>query len=191
MTGLPGKPPRAVVGTTPDSSAVRATFVEGMGGIGEFWGIGKAMGQIWATLYLDPEPMTMDDLVRAVGITKGHASTNLRALLRLGLVSKSFRPGDRKDYYTPEADLWAFARSVLRQRQKQEFDQALASTCRALQHLEASRPGVAGDEYRFLKRRLEAVRDFHGTIDRAVAAILKLEDLHQAAVRLAPRRNSR
>ena len=57
----------------------------------------------------------MDDLVRAVGITKGHASTNLRALLRLGLVSRSSRPGDRKDYYTPQSDLWAFARSVLRE----------------------------------------------------------------------------
>ncbi|MEA2684328.1 MAG: HTH-type transcriptional regulator, glycine betaine synthesis regulator [Chloroflexota bacterium] len=169
---------------------VRATFVEGMGGIGEFWGIGKAMGQIWATLYLSQDPMTMDDLVREVGITKGHASTNLRALLRLGLVSKSFRPGDRKDYYTPQADLWAFARSVLRERQQQEFDVALASTSRSLQQLEASRAGLPAAEYRFLKARLDAVRDFHGTIDRAVNALLRLEDLHQAAVRLTSRRRS-
>jgi DNA-binding transcriptional regulator GbsR (MarR family) len=169
---------------------VRATFIEGMGGIGDFWGIGRAMGQIWAVLYLNPEPMTMDDLVDAVGITKGHASTNLRALLRLGLVTKSFRPGDRKDYYTPQADLWAFARSVLRERQKQEFDQALASTTRALQALEHRRPEMSSDEYRFLKQRLDGVRDFHGTIDRAVNALLRLEDLHQAAVRLSPRRRS-
>ena len=169
----------------------RATFVDGMGGIGEFWGIGRAMGQIWAVLYLNPEPMTMDELVAAVAITKGHASTNLRALLRLGLVTKSFRPGDRKDYYAPQSDLWAFARSILRERQKQEFDQALTSTKRALETLEADRPQVSSDEYRFLKTRLEAIRDFHGTIDRAVNALLKLEDLHQAVGRLAPRRRSK
>jgi DNA-binding transcriptional regulator GbsR (MarR family) len=162
-----------------------------MGGIGEFWGIGRAMGQIWATLYLNPDAMTMDDLVVAVGITKGHASTNLRALIRLGLVTKSFRPGDRKDYYSPQADLWAFARSVLRERQKQEFDQALASTSRALKVLENGQSGTPGDEYAFLKGRLEAIRDFHGTIDRAVNALLKLEDLHQAVGRLAPRRRSK
>ncbi len=171
-----------------EADQVRATFIEGMGNIGEFWGIARAMGQIWATLYLTPEPMTMDDLVTAVGITKGHASINLRALLRLGLVSRSSRPGDRKDYYTPQADLWAFARSVLRERQKQEFDQALASTSRAMTLLDSSRTGIAAGEYRFLKQRLEAVRDFHGTIDRAVNALLMLEDLHQAASRLSPTR---
>lgn len=170
---------------------VRATFIEGMGSIGEFWGIGKAMGQIWATLYLTPDPMTMDDLVHAVRITKGHASTNLRSLLRLGLVSRSSRPGDRKDYYTPQSDLWAFARSVLRERQKQEFDQALASTSRATALLESEKTNVASAEYRFLKQRLEAVRDFHGTIDRAVNALLMLEDLHQAASRLSPSRLAR
>ena len=172
----------------PGADSVRATFVEGMGGIGEFWGIGRAMGQIWAVLYLSPEPMTMDELVGAVGITKGHASTNLRALVRLGLVTRSVRPGDRKDYYSPQADLWAFARSILRERQKQEFDQALASTRRALQALELERPRVSSEEYRFLRTRLEAIRDFHGTIDRAVNALLKLEDLHQAVGRLALKR---
>ena len=174
--------------TSAASAEVRITFIEGMASIGEFWGIGRAMGQIWATLYLTEGPMTMDDLVRAVGITKGHASTNLRALMRLGLVTRSTRPGDRKDYYTPQSDLWAFARSVLRERQKLEFDQALASTGRAMALLDQRRPGVAPAEYRFLKQRLEAIRDFHGTIDRAVNALLMLEDLHQAAARLSPSR---
>ena len=174
-----------------DVSEARATFVEGMGGIGEFWGIGKAMGQIWATLYLNPEPMTMDDLVLELGITKGHASVNLRALMRLGLVSRTSRPGDRKDYYSPQADLWAFARSVLRERQQQEFDRALASTGRALRQLEAARESTPPEEFRFLKRRLDAVREFHGTIDRAVNALLRLEDLRQAASRLSPRRRGR
>jgi len=166
----------------------RAVFIEGMGAIGEFWGIGRAMGQLWATLYLNPEPMTMDQLVATVGITKGHASTNLRALQRLGLITKSWRPGDRKEYYSPQADLWAFARSILRERQKQEFDQALASTLNALSALESSRSQIPVDDYRFLKDRLEAIRDFHGTIDRAVAALLALEDLRHAVTRLAPRR---
>jgi len=168
----------------------RAIFIDGMGGIGEFWGIARAMGQIWAVLYLNEQSMTMDDVVAAVGITKGHASTNLRALLRLGLVTKSWRPGDRKEYYSPQADLWAFARSVLRERQKQEFDQALASTVSSLSVLEAARGGIPAGEYRFLKQRLEAIREFHGTIDRAVAAVLALDDLRHAIFRLAPRRRA-
>lgn len=164
----------------------RAVFIDGMGRIGEFWGIARAMGQLWAVLYLSQEPMTMDQLVTEVGITKGHASTNLRQLQRLGLVSKSWRPGDRKEYYTPQADLWAFARSVLRERQKQEFDQALASTLTALSVLEDGKESLPTGEYRFLKERLEAIRDFHGMIDRAVGALLALEDFRVAVTRLTP-----
>ena len=159
-----------------------------MGSVGEFWGIAPAMGRIWAVLYLNQDPMTMDGVVAAVGITKGHASTNLRALLRLGLISKGWRPGDRKEYYSPQVDLWDFARSILKERQKQEFDQALASTRKALAVLEADRTRIAREEYRFLKGRLEAIRDFHGTIDRAVAAVLAFEDLRHAVLRLAPDR---
>jgi DNA-binding transcriptional regulator GbsR (MarR family) len=180
--------PTPYVSKATDPDEVRAIFIDGMAGIGEFWGIGRAMGQLWAVLYLSSEPMTMDGLVTATGITKGHASTNLRALQRLGLVSRSRRPGDRKDYYSPQADLWAFARSILRERQQKEFDQALASTSKALGELGRRRQSLDPEEYRFLKQRLDAVKDFHGTIDRAVAAILKLEDLRVAASRLAPHR---
>ena len=167
------------------------SFIDGMGSVGEFWGIAPAMGRIWAVLYLNQDPMTMDDVVAAVGITKGHASTNLRALLRLGLITKSWRPGDRKEYYSPQADLWEFARSILKERQKQEFDQALASTRKALAVLEADCARIPIEEYRFLKERLEAIRDFHGTIDRAVAAVLAFEDLRHAVLRLAPDRGAR
>jgi DNA-binding transcriptional regulator GbsR (MarR family) len=179
------------LGQGPDPAAgevARAIFVDGMGRIGEFWGISPVMGRLWAVLYLSPEPMTMDDMVDAVGITQGHASTNLRALLRLGLVHKSWRPGDRKDYYTPQSDMWAFARGILRERQQKEFDTALASTVNALAALENARPNLPLDEYRFLRERLGAIRDFHGTIDRAVAALLKLEDLRSAVTRLTSRR---
>ena len=169
----------------------RTSFIDGMGRVGEFWGIAPAMGRIWAVLYLNQDPMTMDGVVTAVGITKGHASTNLRALLRLGLITKSWRPGDRKEYYSPQADLWEFARSILKERQKQEFDQALASTRKALAVLEADRTRIPIEEYRFLKGRLDAIRDFHGTIDRAVAAVLAFEDLRHAVFRLTPDREAR
>ena len=169
----------------------RTSFIDGMGRVGEFWGIAPAMGRIWAVLYLNQDPMTMDGVVTAVGITKGHASTNLRALLRLGLITKSWRPGDRKEYYSPQVDLWDFARSILKERQKQEFDQALASTRKALAVLEADCARIPIEEYRFLKGRLDAIRDFHGTIDRAVAAVLAFEDLRHAVFRLTPDREAR
>lgn len=166
----------------------RAEFVDGMGRVADFWGVGKVMGRLWAVLYLSPEPMTMDELTAAVGITKGHTSTNLRALMRVGLVQKGWRPNDRKDYYSAETDLWAFVKGFLRVRQNQEFDQALGSTVRALELLEQGRASVPGTEYAFLQKRLRAIREFHATIDRGVQALLRLDDLRTAISRLAPGR---
>jgi DNA-binding transcriptional regulator GbsR (MarR family) len=166
----------------------KAEFVEGMGRVADFWGVGKVMGRLWAVLYLNPEPMTMDELTAAVGITKGHTSTNLRALIRVGLVQKGWKANDRKDYYSAETDLWAFVKGFLRVRQNQEFEQALGSTVRALAFLEQGRAGIPAAEYAFLQRRLNAIRDFHSTIDRGVQALLRLDDVRTAITRLAPGR---
>jgi len=154
----------------------RAEFVEGMGSVTEFWGAGRYTGRLWAVLYLSPEAMTMEQLCQELGITKGHASTNLRALLRLRMVHRSRRPGDRRDWYTAEADIWAVARGVLRERGEQEFDRALRSTDRALEALS----GEQGAQAAFMRRRLGAVREFNAALDRAVGAALRLSDLRAA-----------
>ena len=167
--------------------AVRGEFVEGMGAITEFWGAGRHTGRLWALLYLDTEPMSMEALAAAAGITKGHASTNLRTLLRLGMVRKLNRAGDRRDWYEAEPDVWKVARGVLRERGEPEFDRALASTERALGHLDASRSDLDRGEYEFLRERISAVREFNASVDRAVDALLRLDDLRSAVSRLLGR----
>jgi DNA-binding transcriptional regulator GbsR (MarR family) len=162
----------------------RDEFVEGMGAITEFWGAGRHTGRLWAVLYLSERAMSMDELGNAAGITKGHVSTNLRTLLRLGMVNKINRPGDRRDWYVAEPDIWKVARGVLRERGQVEFDRALASTDRALDKLRIAGETVSTAELEFLKRRIEAVREFNASVDRAVDALLRLDDLRTALSRL-------
>lgn len=163
-------------GDTEAVARARTEFVEGMGAVTEFWGAGRYTGRLWAVLYLSPEPMTMAELCREAGITKGHASINLRALLRLRMVHRSRRPADRRDWFTAEADIWAAARGILRERGEQEFDRALKSTDRALAQL----AGARDQRSRFVRGRIEAVREFNAALDRAVGAVLRLDDLRSA-----------
>jgi HTH-type transcriptional regulator, glycine betaine synthesis regulator len=168
-----------------------AEFVEGMGAVTEFWGAGRHTGRLWAVLYLTPEPMSLDALAAAVGITKGHASTNLRTLLRLRMVRRFRRPADRRDWFEAEADIWSVAKGVLRERGVQEFDEALASSDRALRLLELARDALPAQRHRFLRQRIQAVRDFNASLDRAVDALLKFEDLRGAVARLIGREGGR
>jgi DNA-binding transcriptional regulator GbsR (MarR family) len=173
------------------SRRARQEFVDGMGEITDFWGAGRHTGRLWGLLYLSPEAMSLGELARGAGITKGHASTNLRTLLRLRMVRRVQRPGDRRDWFEAEPDIWRVARGILRERGEQEFDRALGSTERALAELDAARASLAAADYAFLRGRIEAVRDFNATLDRAVEALLRMDDLREAARRLAVRVGSR
>jgi DNA-binding transcriptional regulator GbsR (MarR family) len=81
---------------------LKQTFTESLSQISYFWGFPKGMGALFAVLYLAPNPLSLDELVERSGLTKGAVSTNVRALARLGLVQRSSKLGDRKDYYVAE-----------------------------------------------------------------------------------------
>jgi DNA-binding transcriptional regulator GbsR (MarR family) len=154
-----------------------ATFIEGMGRIADFWGVGRVMGQIWGVLYLSPTPLTMDDLVGSVGVTKGHVSTNLRALERLHLVERRQPRGERKERYTAETDFWRFVQSIMREREKKELEHAIGSVERSLDALDRRRSRLKPDEYRFLRDRLRNIHSFYVAIGRLVDAALALNDV--------------
>src|SRR5215471_10065703 len=106
---------------------IKNDFTEGLSEISRFWGFPKGMGAIFAVLYLSPTPLSLDEIVEETGLTKGAVSIEIRALARMGLVHRSSKLGDRKDYYEAEADFYAAIRSILKERQNSEFDRAVSS----------------------------------------------------------------
>src|SRR5512139_3361846 len=106
---------------------IRQDFIESLSQISRFWGFPKGMGAIFGVLYLSPTPLSLDEIVTETGLTKGAISTEIRALARMGLVHRSTKLGDRKDYYEAEADFYAAIKSILKERQNSEFDRAVRS----------------------------------------------------------------
>ena len=159
--------------------------------ISEFWGYPRAMGGLFAALYLSPGPVSLDDLAPMVGITKGAVSTNIRALEQLGMAHRRLRPGDRKDYYEADTDFWKIAKTVLERRQKPEFDAALRGVSEALGQVR-SLPRPRSDSElaraRFYEQRLEAMEGFFHTLDGIVSAVLQLERLRADGLKALLRR---
>lgn len=154
---------------------IKQDFVEGLSQISRFWGFPKGMGAIFAVLYLSPSPLPLDEIVTQTGLTKGAISTEVRALARLGLVHRSTKLADRKDYYEAETDFYKSIRSILKERQNNEFDRAVASVKETLEKLEtASR---SEEERAFLIERVQALQEFFDAIDSLARAVIKLEKL--------------
>jgi DNA-binding transcriptional regulator GbsR (MarR family) len=154
---------------------IKKDFTEGLSQISRFWGFPKGMGAIFAVLYLSPTPLSLDDVVAQIGLTKGAVSTEIRTLARMGLVHRSTKLGDRKDYYTAEADFYAAIRSILRERQNSEFDRAVRSVRATLTTLEEN--WIENDEWNFVYARVQALQEFFDAIDSLTKAVIKLERL--------------
>lgn len=150
-------------------------FVQGMSRISNFWGFPKAMGAIYGAIYLSPTPLSLDEIVEQVGVSKGAVSTNVRQLERLKMVRKQLQIGDRKDYYTAETDFWEMLRSIFQQREQNEFDQALNTVSESLEMVAQSDADPALSS--FYTERMEAMQAFFKTLDSVFSAVLALEGL--------------
>jgi DNA-binding transcriptional regulator GbsR (MarR family) len=154
---------------------IRKDFTEGLSQISRFWGFPKGMGAIFAVLYLSPTPLSLDEIVSETGLTKGAISTEIRALARMGLVHRSSKLGDRKDYYEAESDFYAAIKSILKERQNSEFDRAVRSVKETLTVMENN--WVENEEWNFVYERVKALQEFFDAIDTLTQAVIRLERL--------------
>lgn len=156
----------------------REHFIQGVSRIAHFWGFPKAMGAIFGVVYLSEEPVTLDELVQQVGVSKGAVSTNIRGLERLGIVHRKIIMGDRKDYYTAEQDFWKIVKGILREREKNEFNRAIMSVGESLKMLEKDFKDI--DDVKmsaFCKERMTALKQFFDSLDSLVATLLAVDNL--------------
>lgn len=58
---------------------------------------------------------------RRLGISRGNANMNIRALMDWALVHKSLRPGERKEFFYAEKDMWTVVRQIIINRKKREL----------------------------------------------------------------------
>ena len=154
---------------------IKKEFAQGLSQISRFWGFPKGMGAIFAVLYLSPTSLSLDEIVKETGLTKGAVSTEVRVLARMGLVHRSTKLGDRKDYYEAESNFYAAIRSILQERQNSEFDRAIRSVKDTLTIMDEN--WVEDDEWNFVYERVQALQEFFDAIDSLSKAVIKLESL--------------
>ncbi|MBI4697943.1 MAG: hypothetical protein HY758_03275 [Nitrospirae bacterium] len=165
----------------PELVSVREQFIQGISRIANFWGLPKAVGAIYGAIYLSPAPITLDDLVEQVGISKGAISTNVRSLERLGMVHKHFKVGDRKDYYDAETDFWKIIKGILREREKNEFDVALRTVKGSLELLQKA-DLKSSELANFYKERIKGMKKFFDSLDDLVATFIALDELRTGTI---------
>ena len=95
-------------------------FVLHFGEMGSRWGINRTVGQIYAVLYISREPLTADDIVDRLGVSRSNVSMGLKELQSWRLVRLEHRPGDRRDFFSAPEDGWQIFKTLAEERQRRE-----------------------------------------------------------------------
>ena len=76
-------------------------------------GLPRSIGEIYGLLFISQEPLSLDDLVQKIGISKGSASQGLKFLRNLGALEKIEK--QRKTYYLPVTNLKSLVSGFIRE----------------------------------------------------------------------------
>lgn len=141
---------------TGEFGAVRDAFVQQWGALGSQWGVNRTMAMIHALLLVATEPLDTETIMAELKISRGNANTNLRELVGWGLVQRVVRPGERREFFTAEKDVWKLFCLVARERKRRETEPAL----QVLQGCVEQSAGFDTPEAQEFHRQLTALADF-------------------------------
>lgn len=113
---------------THDLQIVHDSMLDGLGQLADYFGFSSVMGQLFGTLLLSAEPLSLDDMTARLGMSKASVSTNMRSLERMGMVRQVWVRGGsgRRKYYQAETDFWQIFSNILSGRELRDVERALA-----------------------------------------------------------------
>lgn len=113
---------------THDLQIVHDSMLDGLGQLADYFGFSKVMGQLYGTLLLSAEPLSLDDMMARLGISKASVSTNMRSLEHMGMVRQVWVRGGtgRRKYFQAETDFWQIFTNVVSGREMRDVDRALS-----------------------------------------------------------------
>ena len=103
----------------------RQQFISSWGAFGTHWGINRTMAQIHALLLICSDPITQDDIMDELNISRGNTNMNIRELINWGLVERVILTGERKEFFLAEKDIWKVVKLIVKERKKRELEPML------------------------------------------------------------------
>ncbi len=141
----------------------KRNFVEAWGTLGTNWGINRTMAQIHALLMVSEQPLSTDEIMEILDISRGNANMNTRALIDWGLAERKIKLGERMEFFVGEKDIWKVAVKIIRERRKREID-PLRATLRDLKMIDDKEDKK--EEYQKFMKLLDDIDGFADSADK-------------------------
>ena len=143
-------------------------FIETASRLSKGMGLSEIAGQIYALLYLSPEPISLNEMVEKLKISKASASVNIRALEGWGAAKKVWVKGNRRDHYVADRDIWKIVTNRLKlglERRITEASGAIEQVEKMLQHSQEKMNSNDKKVARVYMQRIKAVKQLTGRLE--------------------------
>ena len=149
----------------------KAELIQAWGNLGYSWGLNKVMAQIHARLLISSKPLSTEDIMKDLNISRGNANMNIRALLDWGIVHRVSVPGERKEYFKSEKDIWGLARQVAKERRKRELEPII----KVLKNVQGIQ-GESNEEVKEFKRITKELKGFAEKSDGLISTFVNAQE---------------
>ncbi len=146
-------------------------FIQSWGTLGSNWGINRTMAQIHALLLISEKPLSAQDIKKELQISVGNTNMNIRALIDWGLAHKELIPGDRKEYFVAEKDMWEVVKRIIIQRKKKELEPII----KMLEEINAADIEVKDTETEEFVKVIKELELYSNKIDNTFDRLIKAD----------------
>lgn len=147
-------------------------FIQSWGVLGSQWGINRTMAQVHALLLISENPLSTDEIMEALSISRGNANMNVRELIDWELVSRILVSGDRKEYFQAEKDIWKVATRIMYQRKKRELDPMI----RVLDQLSNIEGDKRQPEVKAFTSVISNIKKFSSQAEKTMNTVIRAEE---------------
>ncbi|NNV56829.1 GbsR/MarR family transcriptional regulator [Limnovirga soli] len=147
-------------------------FIQSWGILATQWGINRTMAQVHALLLIAGEPLSTDNIMEELSISRGNANMNVRELMNWQLVDKVIIQGDRKEYFAAEKDIWKVATCIMYQRKKRELDPMI----KVLNQLSDVEGDKRNAEIKAFTETIESIKKFAAQAEKTMDVMIKAEE---------------
>ncbi len=131
--------------------------------------ISRSVGEIFGLLFSTEAPLSLDQVVALLGISKGSASQGLRWLREVGAVKSVYVDGDRRDYFEAETEL----RSLIYGFLQETVEPHLSRGPNYIERISHAAQQLPEDVRKFAIRRATKLSQWHKFASQTLPMFLK------------------
>ncbi len=144
-------------------------FIQLWARLGSEWGINRTMAQVHALLLISERSLSTEEVMDGLSISRGNANMNIRELMAWNLLYKDLVPGDRKEYFRAEKDIWEVAKRIARERKKREIEPLI----RELAQLENVEGGEASKSF---VKTVKDIQSLASKMNTSIETMIKADE---------------